>query len=72
MVLCMADDTIEMPHVWTPTISENGSVIAHQIGTIDGVNDLRVCKNSQELYKMRAEHGLEADAMRSEFQQRQV
>ncbi|KIM96341.1 hypothetical protein OIDMADRAFT_33003 [Oidiodendron maius Zn] len=48
-ILCAADDTIELPHLRNKT---------HHYGSINGVSDIRQCRNAERLYDLRAKHGV--------------
>lgn len=56
-IICHADDTIELPYAWNSTIDADGNVTTKRDGAIDGSNDLRVCRDANELYRVRAERG---------------
>lgn len=57
MIICHADDTIELPYTWDSTIEEDGRVTTKREGAIDGSQDVRVCKDADQLYRLRAERG---------------
>ncbi|KIX96817.1 uncharacterized protein Z520_07537 [Fonsecaea multimorphosa CBS 102226] len=71
-ILCAADDTIEMSHGWDSEIQPNGTVVSIRVGSIDGGTDLRSCRNSDTLYKLRAERGMVAELARIQFMRKKA
>lgn len=63
-ILCAADSTIEMGQDWGSEVQPNGTVTAIRTGAISGKYDVRVCQDSDRLYRLRAEVGKEAGEAR--------
>lgn len=64
---CYADDTIEMPHIWDSEIFPNGTAATKRVSNIDGVGDLRVCRDYDKLYDLRASHGQAVEVERIDY-----
>lgn len=59
-ILCAADDTVERPYMWEASVAADGAVLGRKTGAIDGSSDLRVCRDADVLYRVRAERGYAA------------